>query len=90
MFCIEITNVETEITLDGDDILLKNFLLDIFVYLHFKRYSPSQFPVHKCLFPPLPLLHVVLPLYIPLIVNLSTWEKEEDKPLILRTSWSAM
>jgi len=38
-----------------------NFLLDIFLYLHFKRYSPSWFPVHKPPFPPLPLLHMGIP-----------------------------
>jgi len=44
------------------------FLLDIFLYLHFKGYSPSWFPFHKHPFPPLPLPKQVFPLYIPLIV----------------------
>lgn len=41
--------------------LFIKFLLDIFLYLHFKCYSPSRFPVHKPPFPPLPLTHMGIP-----------------------------
>jgi len=36
-------------------------LLDIFLYLHFKGYSPSQFPVHKPPLPPLSLPNTCIP-----------------------------
>jgi len=45
------------------------FKLDIFLYLHFKHYSPSWFLVHKSPFPPLPLPYTGITPSIPLIAS---------------------
>jgi len=63
-----------------------NFLLDKFLYLHFKCYSLSHFPLHKLPFPPpygyYPHPSPLLPPHIPLHWGVQPWQ-DQGLPLPL-------